>query len=277
MRITFIGGGNMAKALLGGLIGQGYSPSAMQVVEPYAALHETLSQQFGVRCVTAVDASSLLCDTVVLAVKPQQMREALTPLYGKLEQQLVVSIAAGIRLADISRWLGGYLRLARAMPNTPALIGKGVSGLFADPSVDQSGRLNAERILTAVGSILWLQDEAQMDAVTAISGSGPAYVYYFIEAVEAAARQLGFDEPAARKLTMETFLGATQLAAQSAESISTLRQQVTSKGGTTEAALKSFAVSEIAAEIALGIEAAALRGSELGDSLGRDEGTSGHA
>ncbi len=277
MRITFIGGGNMAKALLGGLIGQGYSPSAMRVVEPYADLHETLRQQFGVRCVTAVDASSLLCDTVVLAVKPQQMREALTPLYGKLEQQLVVSIAAGIRLADISRWLGGYLRLARAMPNTPALIGKGVSGLFADPSVDQSGRLNAERILTAVGSILWLQDEAQMDAVTAISGSGPAYVYYFIEAVEAAARQLGFDEPAARKLTMETFLGATQLAAQSAESISTLRQQVTSKGGTTEAALKSFAVSEIAAEIALGIEAAALRGSELGDSLGRDEGTSGHA
>ncbi len=277
MRITFIGGGNMAKALLGGLIGQGYSPSGMQVVEPYAELHETLSQQFGVRCVTAVDASSLLCDTVVLAVKPQQMREALTPLYGKLEQQLVVSIAAGIRLADISRWLGGYLRLARAMPNTPALIGKGVSGLFADPSVDQSGRLNAERILNAVGSILWLQDEAQIDAVTAISGSGPAYVFYFIEAVEAAARQLGFDEPAARKLTMETFLGATQLAARSAESISTLRQQVTSKGGTTEAALKSFAVSGIAAEIALGIEAAALRGRELGDSLGRDAGASGHA
>jgi pyrroline-5-carboxylate reductase len=277
MRITFIGGGNMAKALLGGLIAQGYSPAGMQVVEPYAPLHETINQKFGVQCVSVVDASALLCDTVVLAVKPQQMSVALAPLCEKLEQQLVLSIAAGVRLTDISRWLGGYRRLIRAMPNTPALIGKGVSGLFAEPSVDQSGRLDAERILNAVGSTLWLHDEAQMDAVTAISGSGPAYVFYFIEAVEAAARQLGFDESAARKLTIETFIGAAQLAAQSPETISTLRQQVTSKGGTTEAALESFAVSGVAAQIALGIQAAALRGRELGNSLSRDEGVSGHA
>ena len=270
MRITFIGGGNMAKALIGGLLAQGYSAADMQVVEPYAESREGLSAAFAVRCVGAADAATLDCDTLVLAVKPQQMREALAPLSGQLKHQLVVSIAAGLRLDDISRWLGGHRLLVRTMPNMAALIGKSITGLYADPSVAPSARNDAERILGAVGATLWLESEAQMDAVTAISGSGPAYVFYFIEAMEAAATQLGFDAAAARKLTIETFLGAAQLADQSTETISTLRQQVTSKGGTTEAALQSFAASELVHHIGLGITAAASRGRELGDLLGRD-------
>lgn len=270
MQITFIGGGNMAQALIGGLVAQGYAPSGMQVVEPVEALHEQLVARFGVRCAAAINAAALVCDTLVLAVKPQQMREALAPLKGKLERQLVVSIAAGLRLDDISRWLGGYRRLTRTMPNMAALIGKGVTGMYASPSVDEAGRLDAERILSAIGSTLWVDDEAQMDAVTAISGSGPAYVFYFIEAIEAVAMELGFDAVAARKLTIETFLGAAQLANQSTENIATLRQQVTSKGGTTEAALRSFTANGVAAEIGLGIKAAAARGRELGDSLSQE-------
>jgi pyrroline-5-carboxylate reductase len=210
------------------------------------------------------------CDVLVLAVKPQQMREALAPVCGQLKQQLVVSIAAGLRLNDLSRWLGGYRSLVRTMPNMAAMIGKSITGLYADPSVTPGARNDAERILSAVGATLWLDDEAKMDAVTAISGSGPAYVFYFIEAIEAAAMQLGFDAAAAHKLTIETFLGAAQLADQSEETISTLRQQVTSKGGTTEAALQSFANSQIANAIGFGIDAAAARGRELGDLQGRD-------
>ncbi len=270
MRITFIGGGNMANALIGGLLAQGFSAGNMQVVEPYAESRERLGAAFAVRCVGTVDAAALDCDTLVLAVKPQQMRVALAPLGGQLKQQLVVSIAAGLRLDDISRWLGGYGRLVRTMPNMAATIGKCITSLYADPSVASSARDDAERVLSAVGTTLWLDNEAQMDAVTAISGSGPAYVFYFIEAIEAAAMQLGFDAAAARKLTMETFLGAVQLADQSTETISTLRQQVTSKGGTTEAALQSFAGSAMADAIGLGVTAAAARSRELGDLLGRD-------
>ena len=269
MRITFIGGGNMAKALIGGLLTQGFSAAEMQVVEPYSPSRERLSAMFAVRCVAAVDAAAMDCDTLVLAVKPQQMHDALAPLNGQLEQQLVVSIAAGLRLEDISRWLGGYRQVVRSMPNMAAMIGKSITGLYADPSVAPSARNDAERILSAVGATLWLDKEAQMDAVTAISGSGPAYVFYFIEAMEAAAIGLGFNAADARKLTIETFLGAAQLADQSKETIATLRQQVTSKGGTTEAALQSFASSAIAEAIGLGVAAAATRGRELGDLLGK--------
>ena len=269
MRITFIGGGNMAKALIGGLLTQGFSAADMQVVEPYAQSRDRLSAAFAVRCVGAIDAATLNCDALVLAVKPQQMHDALAPLNGQLEQQLVVSIAAGLRLKDISRWLGGYRQVVRSMPNMAAMIGKSITGLYADPSVATSERNDAERILSAVGATLWLDNEAQMDAVTAISGSGPAYVFYFIEAMEAAAIGLGFNAVDARKLTIETFLGAAQLADQSKETIATLRQQVTSKGGTTEAALQAFASSAIAEAIGLGVAAAAARGRELGDLLGK--------
>lgn len=270
MKITFIGGGNMAVALIGGMRKQGFSAAGIQVVEPFEASREKLTEAFGVRCVAAVDAAALNCEVLVLAVKPQQMREAVAPISGKLRDQLVISIAAGLRIADISRWLGGYGKLVRTMPNTPALIGAGITGLFADPSVDREGRGTAEKILGAVGGTLWIANEAQMDAVTAVSGSGPAYVFYFLEAMEAAARNLGFDAPAARLLTIETFLGATRLAEQSKESISTLRERVTSKGGTTEAALLSFGASGVAGAIEHGIMAAEARGRELGDQLGKD-------
>ncbi len=270
MRITFIGGGNMAVALIGGMRKQGFSAAGIQVVEPFEDSRRRLSEGFGVRCVAAVDAAALNCEVLVLAVKPQQMKAAVAPFAGKLEKQLVVSIAAGLRLADIARWLGDYRLLVRTMPNTPALIGKGITGLYADPSVDHEARNNADRILRAVGSTVWLDAEAQMDAVTAISGSGPAYVFYFIEAVEAAALNLGFSPATARRLTIETFLGAAHLAEQSNESFTTLRERVTSKGGTTEAALSAFGEHAIAAAIESGVMAAAVRGRELGDQLGKD-------
>ena len=270
MKITFIGGGNMAVALIGGLRKQGFSAAGMQVVEPFAQARERLTESFGVRCTAAVDAAALNCEVLVLAVKPQQLREAVAPFSGKLDNQLVVSIAAGLRMTDISRWLGNYHKLVRTMPNTPALIGAGVSGLCADPSVDLEGRTNAEKILKAVGSTVWIDNEEQMDAVTAVSGSGPAYVFYFLEAMEVAALNLGFDARSARRLTVETFLGAARLAEQSSESISTLRERVTSKGGTTEAGLSSFGASRIAAAIEHGIIAAEARGRELGNMLGKD-------
>jgi pyrroline-5-carboxylate reductase len=270
MKITFIGGGNMAVALIGGLRKQGFSAAGIQVVEPFAASREKLTETFGVRCTAAVDAATLDCEVLVLAVKPQQMREAVAPLRGKLGTQLVVSIAAGLRMADMSRWMGGYANLVRTMPNTPALIGAGITALCADPSVDRDGRAHAEKVLQAVGRTVWIADEAQMDAVTAMSGSGPAYVFYFLEAMEAAGVRLGFDAATARQLSIETFIGAARLAGQSSESISTLRQRVTSKGGTTEAALLSFAASDIAGAIGKGILAADARGRELGDVLGKD-------
>ncbi len=270
MKITFIGGGNMAVALIGGLRKQGYSAAGIQVVEPFEGARQRLIAAFGVRCTATADAAALNCEVLVLAVKPQHLKEAVAPFCGKLDKQLVISIAAGLRMADISRWLGNYNKLVRTMPNTPALIGAGITGLCADPAVDLEGRNSAEKILKAVGSTVWIGNEEQMDAVTAVSGSGPAYVFYFIEAMEAAALNLGFDPRSARQLTVETFLGAARLAEQSDESISTLRERVTSKGGTTEAALLSFGSSGIAGAIGHGIMAAKVRGRELGEILGKD-------
>lgn len=270
MRITFIGGGNMAIALIGGLKKQGFSIAGVQVVEPDPEARERLTAAFGVRSTAAVDAAALACEVLVLAVKPQQMQEALAPLTSRLSGQLVLSIAAGLRLEAIARWLGGHRRLVRAMPNTPALVGAGISGLYAAPEVDEQGRTQAEKILGAVGATLWVEDEARIDAVTAVSGSGPAYVFYFIEAIEAAARELGCDAVSARRLTVDTFLGAAQLAAQSSESVATLRERVTSKGGTTEAALCAFAECGVAEAIGQGVLAAYSRGQELGQRLGED-------
>jgi pyrroline-5-carboxylate reductase len=270
MKITFVGGGNMAVALIGGMKKKGFSAAAMQVVEPSAPARERLTESFGVRCVPAIDAAALNCEVLMLAVKPQQMREAVAPLAGKLRDQLVISIAAGLRLPDLARWLGGYRRLVRTMPNTPALIGAGITALCADPGVSAEGRETAEKILDAVGRTLWIEDEAQMDAVTAVSGSGPAYVFYFLEAIEAAARELGFSAQAARLLSVETFLGATRLAEDSTDPVALLRERVTSKGGTTEAALKSFDADHLRAAIQRGVLAAATRGRELGELLGKD-------
>jgi pyrroline-5-carboxylate reductase len=269
MKITFIGGGNMATALIGGLKKQGFSMAGLQVVEPFEEARERLTGTFGVRCTPAIDVAALNCDVIVLAVKPQLMKEAIIPAAGKLTHQLVISIAAGLRLVDIGRWLGGHARLIRSMPNTPALIGAAITGLYADPSVDLEGRETAEKILAAVGKTLWIKDESLMDAVTAVSGSGPAYVFYFIEALQSAGTSLGLPAETARLLAIETFVGAAQLAANSDESASELRARVTSKGGTTAAAIDTFASLRVANSIGHGVAAAAARGRELCDQLGQ--------
>ncbi|KIN89268.1 pyrroline-5-carboxylate reductase [Thauera sp. SWB20] len=274
MKITFLGGGNMATALIGGMLERGFAAAGLQVVELGEAARCALAQRFGVRAVESFDDAALACDVLVLAVKPQQMKAALAPIAGRLCGQLVISIAAGLRLADLGRWLGApgapHARLVRCMPNTPALIGAGVTGLYADPSVDAAGRETAGRILAAVGSAVWADAEAQMDAVTAISGSGPAYVFHFIEALESAGRSLGFDEAGARRLAIDTVLGAAKLAANSADAPAVLRQKVTSKGGTTEAALASLAAAGWHDELVAAVQAAEARGRELGAELGKD-------
>lgn len=270
MKITFVGGGNMATALIGGLVAKGFAPQDMRVVEPLAPNREQLAADFKVSSCETADAAALACDVVVLAVKPQQMRAALAPLAGKLGSQLVVSIAAGLRLADIRRWLGGHDRLVRAMPNTPALIGAGVTGLYASAAVTPAERDSAQRILGAVGNTFWVDDEAMMDNVTAISGSGPAYVFYFIAALQEAAVQLGFSVDQARMMSFDTFFGAVKLAAQSGEDVTVLRDRVTSKGGTTEAALLSLDADNVEADLLRAVRAAQARGREMGEQLGRD-------
>ncbi len=268
MRITFLGGGNMANALIGGMLDQGFVADDIQVVELSADNRENLRRSYGVSCHAAAELAAWSCDLIVLAVKPQQMKAAVQPLRRHLKEQLVVSIAAGLRLETLSDWLGGYRRLVRTMPNTPALIGAGITGLCALSEVDEVGRLAAERVLRSVGTTLWIADEARMDAVTAISGSGPAYVFLFIEALQEAAREMGFDEEDAARLAIETTLGAARLAAHSDVPAATLRERVTSKGGTTEAALRAMAGAGVKAGIVAGAKAAAARGRELGDQLG---------
>jgi pyrroline-5-carboxylate reductase len=270
MKITLIGGGNMANALIGGLLNNGLPASEIMDVEIEAETRARLERVFGIRCFAEPGDEALACDVVVLAVKPQQMRDACLSLQALLKQQLIISIAAGLRLKDLSRWLGGYGRLVRAMPNTPALISAGVTGLYALPGVSEAERLGAERILHAVGSTVWVGDEAQIDALTAVSGSGPAYVFLFIEAMQQAAADLGFSLRQARQLSIETVLGAARLASMSEEPASALRERVTSKGGTTEAALYTMTKRGFKEAVIAGVKAAKERGAELGEVLGRD-------
>ena len=229
-----------------------------------------LSAKYGVVSSQKIDAALEQAAVIVLAVKPQQLKEVATQLKPYCKEQVIVSIAAGIRAPDISRWLGGYDKIVRCMPNTPAMIGRGVSGLFALPGVSVAQRTMAQDLMRAVGETVWLDDEAQMDAVTAVSGSGPAYVFYFIEALQQAGMELGLSEAQAKTLALATFSGASQLAAQSVESIQSLRERVTSKGGTTFAALTSMNESEVSTAIIRAVKAAALRGKELGDEFGNE-------
>lgn len=267
MKIVFLGGGNMAAALIGGMLERGFAAAELTVVELSKERRDWLAQTWGVGVAGDVGVVPG-ADVVVLAVKPQQMREALAPLAGRLGQALIISVAAGLRVADLSRWLGGHARVARAMPNTPALIGAGVTGMYAPPAVDAAGRELAERILSAVGSVVWVAEEVRMDAVTAVSGSGPAYVFHFIEALEAAAVARGFDAATARRLALDTVLGAAKLAAGSEDSPGVLREKVTSKGGTTAAALAVFGEGDLLGLVGRAVAAAEARGRELGDELG---------
>ena len=270
MKVTFIGGGNMAGAMIGGLIRKRWPRKAIRVVEVAQSARGKLERELKVKTQVALDAGALKCDCIVLAVKPQQVREVAVSLKPLLSSQLVISIAAGIRVADLSRWLGGYRRIVRVMPNTPALVHAGISGLHAPAAVGAGGRAAAERVLSAVGKTLWLEREEDIDAVTAVSGSGPAYVFYFIEALERAARELGLGADTAHRLAVETFSGAVRLLAQSDEPPETLRGRVTSKGGTTERALQSMEAGRVKEAIVRAVRAAASRSRELGDELGKD-------
>ena len=269
MNITFIGGGNMAGALITGLLQKGLGPKGLGVVEISAEGRAQLHEKFGVATYEEIDAAAVSGDIVVLAVKPQQLFGVATQLRGLLDGKLVISIAAGVRSADISRWLGGHSLLVRAMPNTPAMVLAGITGLYALPGVPESQRRQAETVLGAVGTTLWLEREAQIDSVTAISGSGPAYVFFFIEALQEAAVELGFTPEQARTLSLETFLGAARLASQSPEDAATLRARVTSKGGTTERAIRALEGAGVRQAIVHAAHAACLRSHELGDELGK--------
>ena len=270
-QIGFIGGGNMAQALIGGMVKQGFAASSICVAEPNEAARAKLSTNFGVRCRAEGAAMARDCTTLVLAVKPQVMREVCTGLAPHLAQPLVISIAAGTRMPDIARWLGNpQTRIVRAMPNTPALVGKGITGLCASAGASDADRSAAEKILQAVGATVWVESEALIDPVTAVSGSGPAYFFYFLEGMIAAGVELGLSEAAARQLAVQTCAGAAELAAQSPEALATLRANVTSKGGTTQAALESMESEHVRAAIARAVKAASARGRELGDQLGAD-------
>ncbi|HEU4846023.1 MAG TPA: pyrroline-5-carboxylate reductase [Burkholderiaceae bacterium] len=271
MKIAFIGGGNMASALIAGLAGKLTAGPDIHVVDPNGAALAKLQAQFGVTTAAAADGALAGRDVIVLAVKPQSMREVaaqLLPLLDRNAPPLVLSIAAGIRAADLSRWLGGYGAIVRCMPNTPALIGLGITGMVAMAGVSAGQKDAADAILKAVGQTVWLDDEAQIDPVTAVSGSGPAYVFYFIEALQEAAAELGLSAEQGKQLALATFAGAAQLAVQSDEPVSLLRERVTSKGGTTYAALTSMEGSGVKAAIVKAVKAAAQRGKELGDELG---------
>ncbi|HEX5538699.1 MAG TPA: pyrroline-5-carboxylate reductase [Methylophilaceae bacterium] len=267
-RISFIGGGNMAKALISGLVKMHFPPQNINVVESDADKRQQLQLDYGV-AVSEHLPSVQGSEVIVLAVKPQQLRDLAIFLGSLLKNQLVVSIAAGVRSGDLSRWLGSYSAIVRAMPNTPSQIQAGVTALFAMPGVTALQREQATTILDAVGQTLWLENEQQMDAVTAISGSGPAYVFYFIEALQQAALDLGLPAEQARLLSLQTFAGASKLALNSADSPANLREQVTSKAGTTERALLSMEDAGVKAAIIAAAAAAAARSQELGEMLGK--------
>lgn len=269
MKLGFIGGGNMAAAMIGGLIQKGFSGNDIVVVEALAERRAWLAEAFGV----GVEAQALACldaDVLVLAVKPQQLKAVASALPPLKPGQLVLSIAAGIRAGDIARWLHGHAAVARAMPNTPALVGAGVTGIYPQPGVSTAQKAQAGQILEAVGTVVWVADEGQIDAVTAISGSGPAYVFLFIEALEQAGIDLGLPAETARLLSLQTFFGAAALAIKDQSPPAELRARVTSKGGTTERGILALEEGGVRYAIGLAARAAAERAREMADQLGKD-------
>ena len=265
-RIAFIGGGNMAGALIGGLLKTGRTPDSVLVVEPFEAQRERLARDFGVDALVAADASLASAATVVWAVKPQLFAEAAAPCAPFVGGALQLSVMAGVRSAAIAR-ASGSARVVRAMPNTPALIGRGIAGLYARDAVTPAERAAVEALLAPTGALLWVGREEDLDAVTAISGSGPAYVFYVVEAMMQAGVEMGLSEAQARTLVLATFDGATALAAQSPLHPSELRAQVTSKGGTTHAAITALDAAGVKTAFVRALQAARQRAVELGDSF----------
>ena len=268
MKIVFVGAGNMAAALIGGMLQQGLNKSDVCVLD----VSEQARARFGEMGITALAQwdGQTRADVVVFAVKPQHMKQAAISVSAQCSRALVISIAAGIRCADIARWLSGHHRIVRVMPNTPALIGAGISGLFATVGVTTDDRQMAEQILSAAGKLIWCEEEKLLDAVTAVSGSGPGYVFYFIEALEEAATSLGLDASAARLLAIETFLGAAKLAQSIPDEPAVLRAKVTSKGGTTESAINYMQSQDIKRQIIEAVRMAEQRARELGDAFGSE-------
>ena len=266
-RIAFIGGGNMASAIIGGLIRQGLPATQVMVVEPFEATRVLLKSQHGVQAHPTPGPFLADADLIVWAVKPQSFREAAAPVAPLAGRALQLSVMAGIRAADIAA-ASGSARIVRCMPNTPALVGRGMTGLF-DASGAPADRQLAETVIRTTGDVLWVEREEQLDAVTALSGSGPAYVFYFLEAMQQAGAELGLTATQARRLAVGTFAGGTQLAADSPEPLATLRERVTSKGGTTYAALTAMEQAGVKAAFVKAMHAACVRAAELGDEFGR--------
>ena len=263
--IAFIGGGNMARSLIGGMLSRGTPASAIRVAEPVVEVADALVRDFGITAFVDGHAATLGVATWVFAAKPQVLRTICEPLAAIAQRQrpLVVSIAAGITTAQLARWLGGDIGVVRAMPNTPALLGAGVTGLFANARVDAAGRLLAEGLLATAGQTVWLDDEVLMDAVTAVSGSGPAYVFLLAEAMIAAARKEGLPAGTARTLTLQTILGAARMLTEGDAEPAELRRRVTSPDGTTQAAIESFEAGGLGTLVATAIHAARERGRAL--------------
>ncbi len=266
--ISFIGGGNMAGAIIGGLLRQGQAPESVQVLEPWDEQRDKLHAQFpGVLVSATVEPHWRAPALVVWAVKPQTFKEAARAWHAQGASGLHLSVAAGIGSDSIARWLGSE-RVVRAMPNTPALVGMGMTGLYARPAVAAADRALVERVVGTTGDALWVAQEAQLDAVTALSGSGPAYVFYFLEAMRDAGVAMGLAPDVAQRLAMGTFAGATALAQRSDEPLQVLRERVTSKGGTTHAALSALQHSGVQASFEQAMWAAHRRAGELSAEFG---------
>lgn len=270
--IGLIGGGNMAASLIGGLLTDGLPLSRIRVAEPSSARQQFLATRFGLRAEADGPAVATEADILVLAVKPQVMQAVARELAPALSQRkpVVISIAAGIRTADLQRWLNGYGAIVRAMPNTPALIQAGATGLYATPTVTPAQRAAAESVLRSVGLTCWVDDEQLIDSITALSGSGPAYFFLLMEALQAAGQKLGLDRDTAGLLTLQTAFGAAKMALESNELPGALRAQVTSPGGTTEQALKTFIEGKLPELVERAVHAAALRADELAREFGKD-------
>jgi len=266
--ITFIGGGNMASALIGGLIHDKFPTDHINVVEPLADACDRLKAQFGISTLSGPGPTLLKSNLVVWAVKPQVFKEVALEARFHTKQALHLSVAAGIRSDSITHWLGTQ-RVVRAMPNTPALIGQGMTGLYARDAVTQAERDQIEKIIVPTGSLMWVVQEPQLDAVTALSGSGPAYVFYFLEAMTQAGVGMGLTEAQAHELAVATFVGASNLARDAGEPPAVLRQRVTSKGGTTYAAITSMEQDNVHNAFMRAMHAARHRAHELGDEFGR--------
>jgi pyrroline-5-carboxylate reductase len=266
--MAFIGGGNMASAIIGGLIRRGMKPHQFSVVEPYPDTAAKLLQDFGITALPAAGPALAQADLVVWAVKPQVFSEAAAPVMPLTRSALHLSVAAGIRTDSICRWVDTD-RVVRCMPNTPALVGRGITGLFPCPTVTAADKALVEQVMATTGQFVWVDQESKLDAVTALSGSGPAYVFYFLEAMTEAGVGMGLSAEQAYQLAVATFSGASSLAAASTESPEVLRQRVTSKGGTTYAALTAMEASGMKASFVKAMQAAEARARELGDEFGK--------